>query len=98
MQELGVLRKLVWKVTSVLCGSCLKKAGVYMNQLMKAKVYFLSLAQQVLNLVDSFVVLLNQRCALSFFSLYTICQCGILLVYLKFDEVHVHQKSIVADN
>lgn len=31
-------------------------------------------------------------------SLYTICQCGILLVYLKFDEVHVHQKSIVADN
>ena len=41
IQGLEVLQKLAWKVMSVLYGSCLKKAGVYMNQLMKAKVYSL---------------------------------------------------------
>lgn len=41
IQGLEALQKLAWKVMSVLYGSCLKRAGVYMNQLMKAKVYSL---------------------------------------------------------
>lgn len=53
MQGLEVLQKLAWKVMSVLYGSCLKKAGVYMNQPMKAKVYSLLLAQQVRDVENS---------------------------------------------